>query len=85
MFRIWAKIITDGHIVKQITYASAEKFSYAEFFRYLSDICYQLDIPTPVLLKPHLFSYAKFNHVKFLPRDFLEAVPFQSLVLENLL
>lgn len=70
--------------MKQTTYSSEEKFSYGEFFRYLTDICYELDVPTPVLLKPHLFSYAKFNHVKFLPRDFLESVPFDSLVLENI-
>ena len=61
-----------------------EKFTYADFFRYLAEICGQLDVPTPVLLKPHLFQYAKFRHVVFRPADFMEAVPFDRLVLENI-
>ncbi len=84
MFRIWAKVLKEGHIIKQTTYESEEKFTYADFFRYLAEICDRLDIPTPVLLKPHLFNYAKFRHVVFRPADFMETVPFDRLVLENI-
>lgn len=85
MFRIWAKVIKEGRIEAQTTYARDERFSYAHFFGYLTDICGELDIPTPVLLKAHLFNYAKFNHVAFRPADFMEEVPFDRLVLENIL
>lgn len=84
MFRIWAKVYREDHIEKQITYTKDEKFTYSEFFRYLSEICGELDIPTPVLLKTHLFNYAKFNHTVFRPRDFVESVDFDKLVLENI-
>ncbi len=83
MFRIWAKIISDGKIVKQLTYERNEKFSYSHFFDYLAEICEGLDIATPVLIKPHIFNYAKFNTVRFLPRDFAESVEFDYLILEN--
>ena len=83
MFRIWGKVLKDGHIVRQVTYEREEKFSYSRFFSYLTDICDALDVPTPVLLKPHIFNYAKFNHVIFRPSDFMEDVPFDRLVLEN--
>lgn len=85
MFRIWAKVYEEDRIVKQITYAREEKFSYAEFFRYLAEICGELDIPTPLLLKTHIFNYAKFNHVVFKRPDFMEPVGFEKLVLENIL
>lgn len=85
MFRIWAKVLTNEHIVKQTVYESEEKFAYSQFFRYLADICNELDVPTPVLLKPHVFNYAKFNHVIFRPRDFMEEIVFDKLVLENIL
>ncbi len=85
MFRIWAKVIKQEHIEKQLVYEQTERFTYSEFFCYLSEICTQLDIPTPVLLKTHIFNYAKFNHVNFLPRDFMEEVDFKKLVLENIL
>ena len=85
MFRIWAKVFKDGHIVIKTTYEREEKFSYSHFFRYLADICDALDVPTPVLLKTSIFNYAKFNHVVFRPSDFMESVPFDRLVLENIL
>ncbi len=85
MFRIWGKVLKDGHIIRQVTYEREEKFSYSRFFSYLTDICDALDVPTPVLLKPHIFNYAKFNHVIFRPSDFMEDVPFDRLVLENIL
>lgn len=85
MFRIWAKVYEDDRIAKQTTYEREEKFSYASFFRYLTEICGELDVPTPLLMKTHLFNYAKFNCVVFKPADFMEPVAFQKLVLENIL
>lgn len=84
MFRIWAKVIRDGKIIKQLTYERADKFAYSQFFTYLSDICEGLDIATPILLKTHIFNYAKFNTVRFLPRDFAEVPEFDRLVLDNM-
>ena len=84
MFKMWGKIIKDGRIVRQVTYARTDKFAYSSFFNYLADICEQLDIATPVLLKTHIFNYAKFNMVKFIPRDFAEHVDFDRLVIENI-
>ncbi len=84
MFKIWAKIVSDGKIVKQLTYEREEKFSYSSFFEYLADICEGLDIATPVLIKPHIFNYAKFNTVRFTARDFAEPIEFDKLILENI-
>ena len=81
MFRIWAKILIGDKIVKQLTYEGEEKFTYSRFFSYLSDICEGLDISTPILLKTHIFSYAKFRTVKFLPRDFAEKPDFDKLAI----
>ncbi len=82
--RIWAKLMEDGHIKKQYVYENSEKLTYSHFFDYLTEICMALDIPTPVLTKTHLFNFAKFNHVKFLPRDFVEHLGYDHLFLENI-
>ncbi len=84
MFRIWAKVLKGEKIIKQVLYESDEKFTYGAFFKYLSDICDELDIATPILLKTHIFSYAKFRTVRFLPRDFAELPDFDKLVLDNI-
>lgn len=83
--KIWAKLITNGKIKKQIVYERDEKLVYSQFFDYLTDMCQKLDIPTPVLLKTHIFNFAKFNHVKFTPKDFVEHFSYDQLFLENIL
>lgn len=82
--RIWAKLMTDGHIKKQYVYENPERLTYSHFFEYLTEICYALDIPTPVLTKTHIFNFAKFNHVKFVKSDFVESLGYGFLMLENL-
>lgn len=85
MFHIWAKVLKEGRIQRQTVYVREETFSYSDFFGYLAEICGELDVPTPVLLKDHLFRYAKFNRVVFRPSDFMEEISFDRLELENLL
>ena len=83
--RIWAKLITDGKIRKQFVYEKEERLTYSHFFDYLTEICQALDIPTPVLLKTHIFNFAKFNHVRFIRRDFVEEFDYDQLFLENII
>ena len=83
--RIWVKLITNGKIKKQIVYERDDKLVYSQFFDYLTEMCQKLDIPTPVLLKTHIFNFAKFNHVKFTPKDFVEYFSYDQLFLENIL
>ena len=84
MFRIWAKIMVKEKIVKQVTYENDGPFVNAHFFKYVAEICDGLDIATPIVLKTHLFNFAKFRTVRFLPRDFAEAPDFDKLVLDNI-
>lgn len=49
----------------------------------LREICYLLNTPTPVILRRHARQYADFNFTRFLPDDFVEAVDFDSLHIEN--
>ena len=82
--KIWAKVMIDGKIKQQIVYERPEELVYSKFFEYVSEICTKLDVPTPVLVKAHVFNFAKFNHVKFTANDFVESIPFDHIFLENL-
>lgn len=84
MIKIWSKIYKNNKIVKQYVYEKEGTLIYSEFLSYLIEICYELDIATPVLLKTHLFNFAKFNFTKFRKSDFMESINFDSLVLENI-
>ena len=69
--------------MKQFVYEREGTTDYSIFFEYVRDICEALDIPTPVLIKTHLFNYAKYNTVRFTADDFVEKIDFDKLVLEN--
>ena len=83
MIKIWAKIIKENKIIKSYTLTLEEQMDYSKFFDYTLSICNHLDMPTPVILKTHIFNYAKFNFVRFTPEDFVEKVDFDKFILEN--
>ncbi len=85
MVRIWAKVIKDNKIINQCVYENFNPLDYSLFGEYLTEICQTLDVSTPVLIKTHIFNYAKYNNVKFVKDDFIEVVDFDRLVLENAL
>lgn len=85
MIKIWAKVIVNHKIKKDLLYETIENYSRESFFLHLAEICHQLDVPTPVLIDTHYQNYENFNNIKFLPRDFVEQVSFDQLFLENAL
>ena len=83
MVRIWAKVMKKDKILNQYVFEKDGEIDYSEFFDYLKDICEHLDIATPVLIKTHLFNYAKYNVLRLKKDDFVESIDFDKLVLEN--
>ena len=84
MIKIWAKVLVKDKIIKQCVYENPATMDYSLFFDYVREICEKLDIPTPVIIKTHLFNYAKYNNVKFKKDDFIESIDFDRLILENI-
>ena len=83
MIRIWAKVMVKDKIKKQYIFVKNENMDYSKFYDYVREICETLDIPTPVIIKTHLFNYAKYNTLRFKKDDFVEVIDFDKLVLEN--
>ena len=55
----------------------------AAYKRALQEVCYMLDVSTPVTLPTHYKHFERFNRVKYLPRDFVEDVDFTAYILER--
>lgn len=83
MFRIWAKTIVNYRVKTSIIHECAERIGSYNFFENVREIAEKLHIPTPVVLNSHCENFLEFNTLKFRPRDFLEPVPFDFLVLED--
>ena len=61
---------------------NVDKIDWSLFYGYMSELARALDMPSPIVLKAHVFDFAKFNFVKFIPSDFVESVDFDQFVVE---
>ena len=83
MVKLWARTIKDNKTLLKYDFIKDKNMEWADFFDYVREICHEIDLPTPVILKTHLFNFAKFNYVRFLASDFIESVDFDFLMIEN--
>ncbi|MCL2255944.1 MAG: hypothetical protein FWC11_03695 [Firmicutes bacterium] len=85
MIKLWAKTISGEKITRDQIYKREEKYSSSKFDEYLNEICYEFDIPSPLILKTHVNHFDNFNIVRFRKSDFIEEVDYDYLVIENVL
>ena len=81
--KIWAKLMVKDKILRDIIYEDDSEVKLKAFVKALQEIAYRLDIATPVVIPTHFRHFEKFNRVKFLPRDFVEEVDYDCLILER--
>lgn len=82
MFKLWAKTIKNDRVKKSFVYKGEDKFEPKLFEKYMRELCEQMDIPTPVILKSHKRNFDSFNMTKFNEGDFVEHIDFDSLTVE---
>lgn len=61
---------------------NVDKIDWSLFYDYISELSHKLDSPTPIIIKSHIFNFAKFNFVKFTKSDFVESLDYDELVVE---
>lgn len=83
--KIWAKVMKGDKILRDVIYENDLTLTPSNFQRTLQEISYKLDVATPVTLPSHYKHFARFNRVKYLPRDFIEEVDYTSFVLERVI
>ena len=80
--KLWIKTIKGEKITTSILYDIKGIYSPNKLLDYLTDICFSLDIPRPIVLDKHLKEMEKFNHTIFKTNDFVESVNFDKLWIE---
>lgn len=81
--RIWAKTMRGDKITRSYMYTLDGPFDEERLFSYICDIAHAMDIPTPIILKSHVYNFVHFNIAKFLPREFVDDVDFDFFTIEN--
>ena len=80
MIKIWGKVLSNEKVLKSVTLSVDAQNT--TFFDMLKDVSHALNIPTPVLLKKHVYDFNVFHVCTFKPDDFIEAVVFDKLIIE---
>lgn len=70
-------------ITRDYMYTLSEPFDEDKLFEYVCEITRAMDIPTPIILKSHVYNFVHFNIARFLRREFVEEVDFDFLTIEN--
>ncbi len=81
--RIWAKTTLGDKITRNYMYTLDGPFEDERLFEYVCDITHALDIPTPIILKSHIYNFVHFNICKFSASEFIDDVDFDYFTLEN--
>ena len=81
--RIWAKIIKNNEIEKDIIYEDDSEMKYLTYQKWVGDICNLLEISTPVIIPYHYKNFALFHNTMSKAADFVHPVEFDALRIED--
>ncbi len=80
--KIWAKTYLDEKITRNIIYEYDNIPNLDAFVTAMQEICYQMDIPTPIATYVNFNHFVLFNNTRFKARDFVEKIDFDLLDIE---
>ena len=80
MFRVWAKIFKDNHMLKDTVICddSADTRTH-KVFRALDEICYEFDLGKPIWLDATVTEFKRHAKARFYQDNFIEQIDFDYL------
>ena len=84
--RVWAKVLKEHRIMRETVreFSSARPSDMEGWSVLLHDLCQDLDLCRPVILRKHVNDLLRFSRAVFKPADFIESVDFDEFEIEVL-
>ena len=84
MFRLWAKIITSGKIVKNMTIENSDSSlnRTKKIFHAIDEACYAYDLSKPLWLDKNINEFKKNSKTRFTKDNFVDEIDFDYLEIE---
>lgn len=84
MFRMWGKIFTDNHLIKDTVICLTDyRMSRTEMvFQALNDICYEFDLSKPIWLNSNITDFKRLDKTRFSQDCFIEHINFDFLEIQ---
>ncbi len=78
--RIWFKIFTDTHLMRDITIENYEDDTRThKVFKSLEEACIELDLGKPIWLDSNVKDFKKHGKTRFTKDNFVEEIDFDFL------
>lgn len=78
--RIWAKIFTDNHLIKDVTIEDySDETRTHKIFNSLDKVCAHFDLQRPIWLDSNVKDFKRTSKTRFTQDSFIETIPFDYL------
>lgn len=79
---LWIKTHLDEKITRSKTIKNKLPMTKDDFTSTLSEVCHELDLPTPIIGQISFDNVDKFNYLKLKAKDFVEKIDFDFMEIE---
>lgn len=80
MFRLWAKIFKDNHLLKDTVICDdSDDTRTHKVFHALDEIVYQFDLGKPIWLAATIEEFKRHDKARFTQDNFIESIDFDYL------
>ena len=84
MFRMWAKIFCNNHMIKDTVICNGD-YSMSRtsmVFQAIDDICYEFDLGKPIWLDSNIADFKRHDKTRFNKDNFIESIDFDYLEIQ---
>ncbi len=83
MFRIWAKLFKDNHMLRDMVICNSHSDTRThKVFQALDEICHEFDLSKPIWLDTSVKEFKKHSKVRFYQDNFIEHIDFDYMELQ---
>lgn len=80
MFRLWAKIFRDNHLIKDTVICNDKTDTRThKVFQAIDDVCYEFDLGKPIWLDATVAEFKRHDKARFYQDNFIETIDFDYL------
>ena len=83
MFRLWAKIIKDNHLLKDTVICDdSEDTRTHKVFHAIEEACYEFDLGNPIWLDSTISEFKRHDKARFTADNFIESIEFDYMEIQ---
>ncbi len=83
MFRLWAKIIKDNHLLKDTVICDdSEDTRTHKVLHAIEEACYEFDLGKPIWLDSTISEFKRHDKARFTADNFIESIEFDYMEIQ---